>query len=126
MIQHIITYLFGPYRGIDHIQTGSRYFGDATEKSDWDFVLLVNEEDTLASLASRLADLGFESCSSSKHSDDTHLIVRRLSDNVNLIVTNSPAKYSLWVKCTFISAQLKLNKEQRKVLFSELIDEKEE
>jgi hypothetical protein len=124
MIQHIITHLFGPYRGIEHIQTGSQYFGDATATSDWDWVLHVNKDDHFDQLTVKLADLGFELCHN-PYTDDEHLIVRRANDNVNLIFTNSWEKYTMWVKCTTVSRALRLNKEQRAVLFSEMIDDRE-
>lgn len=122
MIQHIIAHLFGPYRGIDHIQTGSRFFGDANDASDWDWVLHVTEEDKFDELTVKLAELGFELCHN-PYSDDKHLIVRRANDNVNLIFTNSWGKYTLWVKCTHVAAYLQLNKEDRGMLFHEFIDD---
>jgi hypothetical protein len=102
-------------------QTGSRVFGDATEESDWDYVILV--ADIGPSTAHVLSRQGFVECHSSKHSDDTHLIVRRHTDNVNLILTNSPGMFDLWQECTQLSSELGLNKEQRKILFSLFIDE---
>lgn len=122
MIQHIIAHLFGPFRGIDHIQTGSRFFGDATDKSDWDWVLCVGEDDHFDDLIVKLRELGFELCHE-KYAEDKHLIVRRANDNVNLIFTNSWEKYSMWVKCTNVAAYLQLNKEDRGMLFREFIDD---
>jgi len=125
MIQYVIAHLFGPSRGIDHFHTGSRYFGDSTEASDWDWVLHVNESDCFDELAGKLAELGFEPCHN-PYTDDKHLIVRRASDNLNLIFTNSFEKYQMWELCTFVSTQLKLSKDQRKVLFSAMVDDKDE
>ena len=105
------------FRPKQMIPTGSQFFGDASEDSDIDFVLLVNNfKDITAKL-----DKPWKICGD----DETYeagefFIVRK--DDVNLIFTDSENLFNLWVKCNCAASHLELNREQRAALFHIMID----
>lgn len=96
--------------------TGSQLFGDATDKSDIDFVVKVK------SLRELQIDWKlWEDCGADGFDDEQFIIVRN-ERNVNLIFTDDPIRFRLWERCTAAASALNLNKEQRSILFHEIIN----
>lgn len=98
------------------IVTGSRVFGDATEDSDFDLVLLDGGIDI-----EQIFDLGFKQ-SGSSYDGEKFWFFRKMPENINLIVTNDIIKFHIWSLCNEATIRLGLNKEQRQILFSTMID----
>lgn len=108
--------------------TGSRLFGDATVDSDYDIVILelgMSSDD----MVSKYSSLGYEpSCSEqyvALNGEPDKWAFMRNAENVNLIITNDKVKYDLWCKCDQVASELRLNREQRKVLYGIVIDGKQ-
>jgi predicted nucleotidyltransferase len=103
------------------LMTGSRVFGDHTEKSDWDLVILVSpptkKELEITTLAAHFAPCG------NIYEGDNHLIVRREKDNINLIITDDESTFHKWQVCTLFATKMELNKKQRAKVFSAIIND---
>ena len=121
MIRYIYSLIGGETPFSDNVLfTGSQLFGDAEENSDWDFVVLVEKiEDKFVDL---LEKEGFEECGPQCYSGNGFHIVRRRSDNLNLIITECIMSFSLWQRCNNTAELLHLDKQQRAILFYNIID----
>lgn len=102
------------------IKTGSRVFGDATETSDYDFVLLVEEKD-LRNLISTFEKEGYE-VSGDQYDGEDFIFFRKMPENINLIITNNPINMLLWSRCNNAAQNLSLSKDDRSLLFSSIVD----
>lgn len=113
----------------DLLITGSNLFGDATQESDYDLVIISHEDDTQNNCMT-LEDLGF-SCNGTDYEGDgsfwrnSEYQIKGYAGefNVNIIYTTCPTTFWAWVFCTRAAQRLGLNKEQRVTLFNTFIDE---
>jgi hypothetical protein len=112
------------------LKTGSRLFGDASDDSDYDFVILNTEELGEVNYIT-LEGMGFECCGVD-YPDSMGTFWRHTAYksgscsgefNVNIISTTRAEVYFSWLACGKASLALNLSKEQRKTLFNTIIDE---
>lgn len=108
----------------DHITlmtpTGSRYFEDHNEDSDYDVVILV--KDIQEAYEASMHE-GYETCGEDEYgipTEGSDLYICR-KGLINLIFVSHLMRFTLWGRCTKVANDLKVNREDRKVLFSTVL-----
>lgn len=100
--------------------TGSRVFGDFTDKSDYDYLVLVEKGCDLDEVKSKLTEgEWFESCAKGQYWGTNELIVRTKYRGVdlNLIITKDKKYYEDWFVVGDLAKRLGLSKSARKELY---------
>lgn len=98
----------------DFMSGGSRLFGDNTDDSDWDVYVLVKN---LTKTIEKLTEEGYSNCGEDYEIDDESTIYIARKGPVNLIITNCGDQYDLWGRCNRVASILRLNKNDRAVMF---------
>lgn len=96
-------------------RTGSRALGCASPDSDYDLLILADPNKSLPDLEE------FLPCSGTVYDEESFIILRN-PENVNLIITTNTSKFYLWLACDRVARNLKLDKNQRAVLYSSIVD----
>lgn len=116
----------------DYQPTGSRYFGDYSETSDYDIVIKVLNHHDMCRLVSLATDNGFKVSGGSGFSREkttrntwmrnkSYMFNNNLID-VNLIILTEHYEFWLWRYCTRVSKENSFEKEYRKEFFNQIIN----
>jgi hypothetical protein len=111
--------------------TGSRAytFGDVNEHTDHDYIVLVSA--VHSGLALQLIGEGFYDCSPAdpftaegpyELDSKEWYICRHQETNANLIITENPQQYEVWLRCQEFTNTLQLTKPQRQYLFELMLN----